>query len=81
MTRGETIRKLGNAIRAYRGATSTPPGAIKTEWAICPQPDKLKRIVELLGLLRFDKEEQLFAIAQIDNFKTYAEFEVWMKKL
>ena len=81
MTRGEKIRKLGNAIRADRGATWAPVGAIKTDWKYTPQPAKQKRIRELLGLLRFDGEEQDYAIKEIDGFKSYPECDAWLVKL
>lgn len=81
MTRSEKIHKLANAIRDYRGGTSSQPGAVKVVWKHAPQPHKLKRIRELLGLLQYDLEEQDFFVKQIDGFKTYAEFDVWIGKL
>lgn len=81
MTRSEKIKKLANAIRVYRGATSSQPGAIKVVWAYTPQPHKLKRIRELLGLLQYDLEEQDYFIKQIDGFQRLADFDAWIKTL
>lgn len=81
MNRNEKLRKLGNAIRAYRGATSTQPGDPNPKWIRSPQMDKVKRIQELLIALGFWPAEGVEAIDKIDNFKTIPEFEKWMKGL
>lgn len=74
------IRKLANAVRAYRGIGEISGGKIQ-KWHSPPQPDKQKRIRELLALLRFDGEEQENAIKKIDGFQMVSEFDAWIKEL
>jgi hypothetical protein len=81
MNHATKIRKLANAIRAYRGIGELGDSGTIVKWHNSPQPDKLKRIRELLGLLRFDKEEQENAIKKIDGFKRVTEFDGWIKEL
>jgi hypothetical protein len=82
MNKNEKLRKLGNAVREYRGVTRTPVReGVKTDWVIPPKPEKAKRIRELLALLRFDGEEQDNAMKQIDAFKTFDEFNDWIRKI
>lgn len=80
MNKAEKIRKLGNAVRSYRGRFwNLPEGKIK--WVETPQPHKMKRILELLALLQFDQEEQDSAVFRIDGFKSIDEFHVWIKAI
>lgn len=81
MSRSEKLRKLGNAIRAYRGATSTQPGDPNPKWIRSPQPHLEKHISALLLGIGFNHDQIVEAINKIDNFKTIPEFEKWMKGL
>ena len=81
MNKATKIRKLGNAIRAYRGLGQLGMDGNMATWHHTPQPDKLKRIRELLGLLRYDKEEQDEAIKQIDGFKRVGDFNEWIQRV
>lgn len=77
MNRATTITKLGNAIRAYKGTRHSVNGP----YVIQPQKSKVKRIRELLALLRFDGEQQDNAIIDIDAFKTYDDYNNWIKRI
>lgn len=77
MNRATAIKKLGNAIRAYKGTRHSVNGP----FVIQPQPSKAKRIKELLAILHFDGEEQTNAITTIDGFKTYDDYNNWINKL
>jgi hypothetical protein len=68
MTRNEKIKKLANAIRAYRGVTSSPAGAVKTEWIRSPQPHKRPDIVRYLLALGRTKEQIEQDAVAIDGF-------------
>jgi hypothetical protein len=81
MSKSESIRKLANAIREIHGRTSTPPDAIKKHWLQTPRPHKEKRIRELLEILGFYDGRLESAWEEIKGFKTFPEFESWMKKL
>lgn len=81
MSRSETIHKLANAIREYRGRTSSPVGAVKTQWVRAPRPQKIARIRELLTELNFHGDDLVAAVNKIDNFKTFDEFNHWLKAL
>lgn len=79
MSRNEKLRKLGNAIRAYRGNYYIVTGK-PDKWTRRPQPSQSIKIAELLMALGFDLEKVKKAINKIDNFKTIPEFEKWMKR-
>ena len=78
MTRPERIRKLANAIRMYRGATSTPPGAIVKKWKRAPQKAVGGIVRDHLQQLGRDVEADMKAI---DAFETHTQFEDWIKTL
>jgi len=81
MSKSEKIRKLANAIKEFRGVTSSPVGAIKPDWIRTPKPHKLTRICELLRSLGFDQEKEKKAVQKIIGFKSYDEYNSWIKKL
>jgi len=73
--RRKLIKKLANAIRAYRGATAgiTSDGVVK--WKHHPQKAKLgdvQRHASALGL------DVTLVTKMVDNFSSYAEFEEWI---
>jgi hypothetical protein len=47
---------------------------------MAPQPGKLARIQELLGLLGLDQQEQGKATARINSFSNTDEFHAWLKE-
>jgi translation initiation factor 2 alpha subunit (eIF-2alpha) len=81
MTRSERIQKLSNAIKAYRGLTATPPGAVKVVWKYKPQINRRQDIVRhLLALDRSHEQIELDAKA-IDAFQTVEQFQKWIRSL
>lgn len=86
MNRATVIKKLGNAIRAYKGTRHS----INGPFVIQPQKTKVVQIRELLekvtystnGCPRFSTKEEIdTAVRQIDGFKTYDDYNNWINKL
>lgn len=80
MTRSEKVRKLANAIRDYRGITSTPVNtpADEVKWKKAPHQNDLPRVFKWLTSLGLDATS---AVKEIDGFKTFAEFRQWIAAL
>jgi hypothetical protein len=79
MTRTERIRKLGNAIRAYRGVTNRVFSAGEhVSWQIAPDRRALMRVHKWLLALNLDFDTN---IKIINGFKTFGEFDEWLNKL
>lgn len=82
MRHSEVIRKLANAVKAYRGRSHPiREGQAEKEWIIPPQPDKIKRIRELLTMLWIRGQDQEKTIEKIDGFKNINEFDSWISDL
>jgi hypothetical protein len=81
MTRTERIRKLANAIKAFKGKTSSPAGAVKVVWKIPPQPVKASVVLDHLIKLGFDEARANQKLEQIKQLKTYDEYDKWIKML
>jgi hypothetical protein len=81
MTRTERLRKLRNAVIAYRGITNQMPGSMKVKWLIPPNPHKRKNIVTWLTHLGCTHSEIEAHAVLIDGFQTRAAFDNWMRKL
>jgi len=85
MSQANTIKKLGNAIRAYKGTRHSVNGP----FVIQPQKSKIVQIRELLGKLtyangidRFTTKDEIDAqVKRIDGFKTYDDFNNWITEL
>ena len=77
MSREEKITRLCRAIRAYRGISRGKDPRGNRIWAQTPQPSQRTRVIELLKNLVLDAKE----IYVIDNFKTFAEFDDWIKTI
>jgi len=81
MSKAEKIHKLANAIKDFRGCTSTPLGAVKVNWIRSPRPDRLTKVVKLLGELGCDAGQTKQAVEDILKFKTLDDFNNWIKAL
>lgn len=77
MSREDKIKKLSNAIRAYKGTKHSVGGG----YVIQPQKGKNIQIMGLLAELGFDGQKQLKALKEIDDFKTYDDFHSWINEL
>jgi hypothetical protein len=75
MTRANKIRKLGNAIREYRGRYHGDSG----KWIDPPKPTAYSRILHWLGELKLPDINA--ALDKIDNFKTFDEMRQWLSAL
>lgn len=76
MTRTEKFRKLGNAIRTYRGITH-PDRFGRVKWHIAPDKNRLADIVWYLEILGLPVDK---SVASINGFKSMDEFAAWMKE-
>lgn len=78
MTRPERIQKLTNAIRRYRGITSTPVGASAEDvkWKIPPKKSAVEDVTRWLQRLNLPVKESL---EKSDGFKCFPEFHGWIK--
>lgn len=74
MTRAERIRKLGNAVREYRGMFHPETKA----WIHAPKLGRLAGVKLWIGRLGLDERH---ALEFIDNCRTWAELREWMAKL
>lgn len=75
MNRAEKIKKLANAIRAWRGL------ARNGKFIHAPQPAAAIRAVKWLESLGHSAPVIQTEINLIASFKTVDEFEAWMRKL
>jgi hypothetical protein len=73
MNRNEKIAKLGNAIWEYRGRYDPKTGA----WKQHPRPSAAARIFVWLKRLGLEPHE----LRTIQEFKTAADFNAWIKKI
>jgi len=79
MTRAEKIRKLGNAVREYRGLCRTVPvPGQKTDWVRPPNPSALPRVELWLERLNLPVME---SVHQIRSMKSWQEFNDWIRNL
>lgn len=74
MTRNEKLRKLGNAVREYRGAYEARSG----KWVYAPKRDASDRVRHWLSELNFDVGKGL---KFIDECKTLDQFRTWVSAL
>lgn len=74
MTKSEKLRKLGNAVRDYRGMCSSD----YTVWKQRPKTSALARVTQWLVALKMDVPT---SIAYIDNCQTWEQFRGWIGKL
>jgi len=80
MTRSERIKKLANAIKAYRGTTVPAPGG-KTKWLRAPQLARRSDITRHLLALGCSQDEVELDAMMIDSFNQVSQFEAWIKSL
>lgn len=78
MTRTEKVKKLANAIREYRGASSTPADADNVLWKYPPKPSAVTRVKAWLERLKLDIADSM---KRIDGFKSFGEFEAWLRTI
>lgn len=74
MTRTEKIRKLGNAIKDYRGLYRETTG----EWIYPPKYEAMSRIVVWLERLKLPVQNSLDTI---NNFKSIKDYKNWVQSL
>lgn len=75
MTRAEKLRKLGNAVREYRGVYLPHTG----KWVRPPNQGKAKNILYWLDRLGVPEADRGWALKDIQEFKSYDEFRAWMR--
>lgn len=73
MTRAEKIKKLANAVREYHGAK------LGDKFQIAPRPDRISRVVAWLERLGINNDRE--TLETIKGFKTYDEFNAWLRTL
>ena len=76
MSRAEKVRKLANAVREYRGSTSST--AEDAVWRIPPKPSASPRVRVWLDRLKLDAAD---CMLKIREFKTYDEFNAWLRTI
>lgn len=76
MSNKEKLKKLGNAIRAYKGTNVTDRKTGDIKWIVAPQKSKLEDIKRYLSELGLSEHN----INIIDMLKERAEFERLMKR-
>lgn len=74
MTRNEKLRKLGNAVREYRGAYI--PDSKK--WVTPPKRQALERVKRWLAELKLDVEAN---VRFIDECQRWDDFRAWISKI
>jgi hypothetical protein len=75
MTRNEKLKKLGNAIREYRGVYYSHTG----KWKRPAKPEKEGNI--LIWLERLGIQEPMPMIADIQEFKNFDQMREWLSRL
>ena len=78
--KSKVLRKLGNAIRAYRGATHAAPGG-KQVWIHPPQIGRRADIVRHLLALGRTKEQINLDAMVIDSFNHIEQMRQFMKTI
>jgi hypothetical protein len=78
MSKTDKIRKLANAIRRYRGVTSTPADAVKPKWRHAPCRSAEIDCKRWLEELCLDVPKSMTVIESFNNFE---EFNTWLKRL
>lgn len=79
MTRNEKISKLANAVRDLRGLYRPASGTcVKAVWVYTPKLGEIGRVKLWLARLKLPVEETLH---QIRSFKSYQEFNEWVRTL
>lgn len=78
MTRNDKLRKLANAVRAYRGVTDSQPGAKQIHWRHTPQPSRQAAVCRWLDALGLDPRIHL---PTINAFSTYEQFDRYLAEL
>lgn len=74
MTKSEKIRKLGNAVIAYRGIRQ----GVEGPWVFLPQKtsiEKMKLCLARAGVLTTEN------LSKIDGFKSQTEMHQWLNSL
>ena len=75
MSRNQKLKKLGNAIREYRGTYDPYTG----KWRRPPKPEKAAGILSWLEKLGI--KEPIPALADIQEFKSFDQMRDWMKQI
>ncbi len=73
--RQKTIKKLANAIRAYRGATGGRRSGGGVVWVRTPQQARLGDVQRHAAALGLDVK---LVVQIVNNFASYPEFEEWI---
>lgn len=78
MNRNEKIRKLASAVKDYRGRYLDPTANRPGKWLVQPQPSALPRLKKAINRLGLPVAE---TVSRIEAFKSYAEFNNWIREL
>ena len=79
MNLNEKIRKLANAVKAYRGISDhRPDSSGKIHWRTTPKPASQPQVVKWIEKLGLDPEKTM---DQVHGFKNLQEFDEWLKAL
>jgi hypothetical protein len=73
MNRNEKLKKLGNAIKGYRGLKDPKSGA----WQVTPKPADRARVLRWAGELKLPAD----TLAKVNAFKSVGEYSAWIKSL
>lgn len=75
MSRAEKIKKLGNAIRAFRGST------FGKKWIRTPQPHRAHQVVKWLDALGHQPELIKAEMERICAFESRTQCDAWLSEL
>lgn len=72
MTKEQKKKKLGNAVRAYRGSTNGVGGS----WIRLPEVTKAPHVVRWCWELGIEN-----GLEKVNSFKAYSEFYNWLRSI
>jgi hypothetical protein len=78
MSKAETLRKVCNAIRQYKGLHTIETNKSLEKWTMPPKANQEPRLRLLLAKLGLNPD---VAMKQINEFETTGDFENWIKGL
>lgn len=72
MTKEQKLKKLGNAVRAYRGSTNGVGGS----WIRLPEIEKSAAVKKWCSELGIEN-----GLDKVNSFKAYSEFYNWLRSI
>jgi hypothetical protein len=76
MSRHEKLKKLGHAIREYRGVFHRKTG----KWKQPPNPGARDRVVAWLERIGQTPDQVEISLKAIDGFQSIPEFQTWIQR-